>query len=64
MPETRYTRQEIVRLGKERYEREIRPLVEVQHRGKLLAIDILTGDYEVDSQAGPACRTCSSTPVI
>jgi hypothetical protein len=54
MQDTQYSKHEIVRLGKERYERNIRHRVEAQHKGKLLALDIQTGDYEIDVQAGPA----------
>ena len=34
---------EIVRLGKEIYERDIRPMVEPDHIGKFVAIDVDTG---------------------
>ncbi len=30
------------------YEREIRPKVEREHRGKYLVIDVRSGDYEID----------------
>jgi hypothetical protein len=54
MQDTQYSKEVIVRLGKERYERDIRAHVEPQHKGKLLALDIQSGDYEIDVQAGPA----------
>jgi hypothetical protein len=47
MTTTKYTTDEIVRLGQERYDREIRPLVETGNRGKMLAVDIESGDYEM-----------------
>ena len=40
----RYTPTEIIRRGQERYERDIRAAVEV-HRGKMLAIDVDSGEY-------------------
>ena len=46
-----YSTDEIVRLGKERYEKDIRPLVEEEHNGKLLVLDVETGDYEIDREA-------------
>jgi hypothetical protein len=44
----RYSPQEIAARGREIYERKIRPLVEPDHIGKFLIIDIETGDYEID----------------
>lgn len=43
------TRSETVRLGKERYERDIRAIVEADpaNRGKMLAVDVQTGAYAV-----------------
>jgi hypothetical protein len=49
MPHTQYTSEEIVQRGQELYEQKIRPLVEAQHRGKFLVLDIETGDYEIDT---------------
>lgn len=42
-----YTPSEIVQRGQERYERDIRAKVEAQNKGKMLALDIETGDYEI-----------------
>lgn len=42
---TRRPREETARLGKEIYERDIRPLVEADHHGEVLAIDVDSGDY-------------------
>lgn len=42
-----YTKDEIVEIGKEIYERDIRPLVEANNQGRVVAIDIRTGEYEV-----------------
>jgi hypothetical protein len=41
----RYSKEEFSRRGQEIYERDIRPLVEADKRGKIVAIDIETGDY-------------------
>jgi len=54
MPHTRYTNEEIVRRGRERYDREVRARVEPQHKGKFLVLDIETGEYEIDAEAIPA----------
>ncbi len=48
METTRYTKEEIVRRGKELYEQQIRAKVEEGNKGKILVIDIETGDYEID----------------
>jgi hypothetical protein len=48
MGHPRYTTDEIVRRGKELYEQEIRSKVEAGNKGKILVIDIETGDYEID----------------
>ena len=40
-------KQEIARLGREIYERDIRPLVEVGHHGEVVAIDVDTGNWAV-----------------
>lgn len=43
----RRPRDEAVRVGKELYERDIRPQVEADHFGEYVAIDIETGDWAV-----------------
>jgi len=40
---------EIVQRGKARYEQQIRAQVEADHLGKVLVINVNTGDYEIDS---------------
>lgn len=45
---TRRTAEEVGRLGDEIYERDIRQRVEADHHGKIVAIDVDTGDYAVD----------------
>jgi hypothetical protein len=56
MATSAYTAEEIVRRGQEIYEHEIRPQVEPNHRGKLLVINIETGEYEMDSDALAAAK--------
>ena len=43
----RYSKEEFARRGTELYERDIRPRVEADSKGKIVAIDIETGDYAV-----------------
>jgi hypothetical protein len=51
----RYSKEEFARRGDEIYESQVRPQVEKDHRGKILAIDIETGDFEVDNSEIAAC---------
>lgn len=44
----RYSKEEFARLGDEIYERDIRPL-ESDNLGKIVAIDIETGAWEMDT---------------
>ncbi len=48
---TRRTAEETGRLGDEIYERDIRPKVEATHHGKIVAIDVDSGDYAIDGTA-------------
>ena len=43
-----YTTAEVVRLGREIYEREVRGQVENSHDGEFVVVDVTTGDWEVD----------------
>ena len=43
----RRTAEEAGRLGDEIYERDIRPQVEETHHGKIVAIDVDSGDYAI-----------------
>lgn len=45
----RYSKQEFARLGNQIYERDIRPQVEANNLGKIVAIDIETGAWEMDA---------------
>jgi hypothetical protein len=49
MPHTRYSSAEIAERGQTLYDREIRDKLDASARGKFLALDIETGDYEVDA---------------
>ncbi len=46
--EPRYSKEEFAQRGEALYYNNIRAHVEPQHNGKFVAIDIETGDYEVD----------------
>ena len=46
MPQRR-PREDVVRLGKELYERDILPLVEADHHGEIVAIDVDSGSWAV-----------------
>jgi hypothetical protein len=52
----RYSKEEFARRGTELYEQKIRPLVESGHRGRVVAIDIETGDYELADDTLEACQ--------
>ena len=52
----RRSAEETARLGKEIYQRDIRPLVEADHHGKVIAIDVDTGDYAVADTASAAAK--------
>jgi hypothetical protein len=43
----RYTREEVDRRGAKIYEQRVRPLVEADHQGQVVVIDVETGDFEV-----------------
>ncbi len=46
-PHPKYSKEEHVRRGQELYEETIRPLVEAGNRGKVVAIDIDSGAFEL-----------------
>lgn len=52
----RRTAEETGRLGDEIYERDIRPKVEPAHFGKVIAIDVDSGDYAIADTARSAAR--------
>ena len=41
--------EEVAKLGEEIYERRVRPTLTPEDHGKYVAIDIVSGEYEVDS---------------
>jgi len=49
MPHLTMSREEFVRRGKDYYDRFLRDKLEPEHKGKFLALDIETGDYEMDA---------------
>jgi hypothetical protein len=51
----RYDKEEFARRGDEIYESRIRPQVEAGNHGKIVAIDLETGDFEVDASEIAAC---------
>jgi hypothetical protein len=51
----RYSKEEFARRGDEIYESQVRQQVEEGNHGKLVAIDIETGDFEVDQSEIAAC---------
>jgi hypothetical protein len=46
----RYTKEEHARLGTEIYEQRIRPQVEQGNQGRIVAIDVETGEFEIADQ--------------
>jgi hypothetical protein len=51
----RYSKEEFARRGDEIYETQVRFQVEAENHGKIVAIDIETGDFEVDQSEIAAC---------
>jgi hypothetical protein len=60
----RYDKEEFARRGTEMYEKVVRPQVgKPENRGRLVAIDIETGDCELDDGSGmPALRLLARSP--
>ncbi len=54
MPQTHYNKEEIARRGEVLYAQAIRAHVEDSQNGKIIAIDIESGDYEIDDTTLPA----------
>ena len=52
----RYSSEEFARRGTELYESKIRPLVESGNLGRILAIDIESGDYAVGDEGHEAAQ--------
>ena len=51
----RYSKEEFAQGGDLIYQTQIRPQVETDNRGKIVAIDIETGDFELDVREIAAC---------
>ena len=49
MPHPRYSNAEIADRGQALYDRTLRDKLEPRERGKLLVLDIDTGEYEIDT---------------
>ena len=47
----KYSKEEFRRRGEEIYETKIRPWAEKDHLGEIAAIDIETGEYEIDKES-------------
>ena len=52
----RYSKEEFAQRGDAIYESQIRSQVEEGNRGKIIAIDLETGDFEIDSSEIAACE--------
>lgn len=50
-----YSKEEFASRGDEIYESQVRPKVEAGNRGKIVAIDLETGDFEIDASEIAAC---------
>ena len=53
---TRRTVEETASLGDDIYERDIRPHVEPEHIGEVIAIDVVSGDYALADSASAAAK--------
>jgi hypothetical protein len=51
----RYSKEEFAQRGDALYESEVRAQVEEGNHGKIVAIDLETGDFEVDASEIAAC---------
>ena len=57
MPHARFSSKEIAKRGEQLYEQSIRKQVELEENiGKVISIDIETGDYEIDDDPLTAGR--------
>lgn len=52
----RYSKEEFAQQGDRIYETQVRPKVEAGNHGKIVAIDLETGDFEVDANEIVACN--------
>ncbi|MBE9238130.1 MAG: hypothetical protein VKL60_04005 [Sphaerospermopsis sp.] len=56
----RYSKEEFAQIGEQIYEMQIRPKIEAGNEGKIVAIDIETGDFEIDASEIAACDRLES----
>jgi hypothetical protein len=54
MPVSQAAEDQVAQRGQELYEQQIRPKVEANNKGKLLVINVETGEYEMDADDGAA----------
>jgi hypothetical protein len=52
----RYSKEEFASRGDAIYESQIRPNLKAEDDGKFVAIDIETGEYEIDAKELAACK--------
>ena len=52
----RYSKEEFAKRGDLTYQTQIRPQVKASDQGKIVAIDLETGDFEVDAREIAACN--------
>jgi hypothetical protein len=53
--ERRYNKEEFARRGDEVYERKVRPHLTAKDLGRLVAVDIVTGEYEIGDDELEVC---------
>lgn len=65
--EPRFTPEEVGRLGEEIYEKKLKAILDPAEKGRVIAIDVLSGDYALaDSilEASDAIRAQHTNPVV
>ncbi|HKH45100.1 MAG TPA: hypothetical protein VKM72_10595 [Thermoanaerobaculia bacterium] len=60
MSHARYSSSEIAERGQTLYDRDIRDQLDASTRGKFLALDIETGEYEIDADERAALKRARS----
>lgn len=58
--EPRYSKEEFAQRGDLIYQTQIRPQFEAGNHGKIVAIDLETGDFEIDTREIAACNRLES----
>jgi hypothetical protein len=48
MPSTKRTLDELAALGRDIFDRQVRPALRPEDDGKFVAVDVETGDYQID----------------